>query len=187
MPRGIYPRTPEGRANIAATRRGTTLSEETKAKVGAAARRNATDPKWKRKVSQGTRVGQAKMTSEERKTWNANQSLARIGTHLTEATKEKLAKVGPHSWRGGKTADLFASILGLVGFVREYHFSYEGPLVSTGIGLRRPRYQMDFAHVKNKINIELDGPRHKGTLEHDTKRDAILRDHGWKVIRIQHE
>lgn len=187
MPRGIYPRTAEGRANIAAARRGTTLSEETKAKLGEASRRNAADPAWRKKVSDGTRAGQANMSADEREIWNINQSLARLDTHPTEETKEKLSKVGPRNWTGGQIAELYATVLCPVGFVREYHFTYGTKTVTTGWGFRRPRYQMDFAHVEGKVNIELDGPHHKGTPEHDARRDAILREHGWKIIRIKHD
>ena len=186
MPRGIYPRTPEGRANIAAARRGTKLSETTKARVREAAIRNAADPEWRRKVADGTRAGQAAMTPEERKSWNQNKSLVRIGTHPSEETKAKLAKTAAHSYRGGATGDAYAAVLCPAGYTREHHFTYGEPDVSTGWGLRRPRFQMDFAHLEAKVDIELDGIGHKASPEEDAARDAILRLYGWKVIRIKY-
>jgi hypothetical protein len=144
------------------------------------------DPVYRQHISEGTIRGQALMSAYDKELWSRNKGLAKRGTVASQDTCDKLAKVAPHNFRGGSTADAYALILCPVGFIREYHFTYGVPSVATnGVGLRRPRYQMDFVHLEGKINIELDGLRHKASAEHDNRRDAILREHGWKVIRIR--
>lgn len=86
----------------------------------------------------------------------------------------------PHRFRGGRTGDDFAAVLCPVGFVREHRIFY------TSYPQRR-YYQLDFAHVEAKVNIELDGPYHLSSEEDDKLRDTLLRSKGWKVIRIRHD
>ena len=64
-----------------------------------------------------------------------------------------------------------------VGYVREVH-------VPWGTG-HNERFVLDFAHIEAKIAIELDGSSHKKTQEYDQLRDSLLRQLGWKVIRIK--
>jgi very-short-patch-repair endonuclease len=47
-------------------------------------------------------------------------------------------------------------------------------------------YQMDFAHVANRINIEVDGLNHltKQRKITDTLRDKRLNRYGWSVVRL---
>lgn len=50
-------------------------------------------------------------------------------------------------------------------------------------------YIADFACVKSKLVIELDGEQHSDLAHrpHDLRRDAFLQTHGWRVIRIPNE
>ena len=48
-------------------------------------------------------------------------------------------------------------------------------------------YNLDFAHLGAKVNIELDGPYHYNLPHEDAQRDAKLKELGWKVIRINHD
>lgn len=58
-----------------------------------------------------------------------------------------------------------------------FHYQYR-------VGL----YELDFADVENKIDIEIDGDQHfldKKIQEHDKKRNLALTNLGWNVIRIK--
>ncbi|GAA0557309.1 endonuclease domain-containing protein [Rhizomicrobium electricum] len=50
-------------------------------------------------------------------------------------------------------------------------------------------YIADFACMKAKLVIELDGEQHSDDAHrpHDLRRDAFLQKHGWRVIRIPNE
>lgn len=49
-------------------------------------------------------------------------------------------------------------------------------------------YEIDFANPDKKIAIEIDGDQHyldEKMIEHDTKRDSILKELGWETMRIR--
>lgn len=48
-------------------------------------------------------------------------------------------------------------------------------------------YQLDFAFVEKKIDVEIDGNTHlaENVKEIDKKRDLYVKDQGWKVLRIK--
>ena len=46
-------------------------------------------------------------------------------------------------------------------------------------------WMVKFAHQEAKVNIEIDGSSHKHRQELDTKRDELLRNLSWRVIRIR--
>ena len=50
-------------------------------------------------------------------------------------------------------------------------------------------YIADFASVRAKLVVELDGGGHGADDQaaHDKVRDAFLRAHGWRVVRITNE
>ena len=50
-------------------------------------------------------------------------------------------------------------------------------------------YKLDLANVGMKIVIELDGGSHLSfkRKEQDLKKDALLRMHGWKVLRLKNQ
>jgi len=80
---------------------------------------------------------------------------------------------------GGEFATYFASIVCPLGYIREHQVVY-GPGKAS-------RFKLDFALPEAKIDIELDGPYHYSLPEEDVKRDLILRNLGWHVIRISHD
>lgn len=45
-------------------------------------------------------------------------------------------------------------------------------------------YIADFVCLERKLIIELDGGQHSESTEYDTKRSAILEEHGFRVMRI---
>jgi len=48
-------------------------------------------------------------------------------------------------------------------------------------------YELDFADLENKIDLEIDGCQHRldpRIVEHDKKRNENLIAMGWKIIRI---
>ena len=47
-------------------------------------------------------------------------------------------------------------------------------------------YIADFAHVRGRLVIELDGTTHwtSERAAHDRRRDAFLRGEGWEVVRF---
>lgn len=50
------------------------------------------------------------------------------------------------------------------------------------------RYSLDFAFVKNKIDLEIDGSQHytdNRIAQHDIKRTENLKRIGWKVVRVR--
>ena len=49
-------------------------------------------------------------------------------------------------------------------------------------------YEIDFANPDKKIAIEIDGEQHysdKKMIDHDLKRDLVLKSLGWRTIRIR--
>ncbi len=68
-------------------------------------------------------------------------------------------------------------------------------LRSRGLGLKFRRqvpigpYITDFACLDAKLIVELDGPPHDKAAQqaHDQRRDAWLRVHGWRVLRVPNE
>jgi len=64
-------------------------------------------------------------------------------------------------------------------------------LTAAGIAFEREylvgRSRLDFAFPEKKLAVECDGYRYHSSpaqKEHDRKRDAFLRENGWRVIRF---
>jgi hypothetical protein len=164
------------------------------------------DPAYRNRVSAGlNEYWQEQEHHDERRNianeiaataeWRKNVSEGTKRAHATPEVKARL-KAGlakamiDHGvpFFGGDTGDVFASILCPVGYVREYRVYYGEPVVRV-FGrdrFRRKNLSLDFAHVEGKINIELDGPGHRIAPMGDVARDALLRDLGWRIIRIRH-
>ena|ERR1017187_10498569 len=121
----------------------------------------------------GTNLGK-KFSTETRK----RMSESMRGIPKSEAHKAKLAVGAVPRFHGGNNANDLGKVLEPVGFIREHHVTW---------GTRRnERFILDFAHVEGKVNIELDGPSHDNTQEHDALRDHVLTTLGWRIIRIKH-
>ena len=49
-------------------------------------------------------------------------------------------------------------------------------------------YEIDFANPAKKIAIEIDGEQHyvdQRIVDHDIERDKVLKEIGWKTIRVR--
>lgn len=58
-----------------------------------------------------------------------------------------------------------------------------------GIVIRRQhainQYIVDFAHIKSKTIIEVDGKSHDGERAgYDSQRQLLLESYGWKFVRV---
>ena len=62
-----------------------------------------------------------------------------------------------------------------------------------GVRIRRQHpvgpFIVDFACLKSKVAIEIDGPSHDGdeAVARDAVRAAFLKSRGWKVLRVTNE
>ena len=45
-------------------------------------------------------------------------------------------------------------------------------------------FELDIFHANLSLNIELDGPYHRGSLVRDSRRDETLARYGIEVVRI---
>ena len=154
--------TPEARINASRTLKGRVHSEESRAK-------NAASHKGTR-ASSATRLLQSVA--------HLGKPGPNLGKTFGEETRAKVARTASKNFRGGNVADSFASFLCPAGFTRER-------VVQWG-SKKNERYQLDFAHLRLKVCIELDGPNHKNTKEYDGIRDARLKSLGWITIRVPH-
>lgn len=63
--------------------------------------------------------------------------------------------------------------------------------LETGLRFRRqhpiPPYFADFACIKARFIVELDGASHDVRHNYDAKRDARLRNEGWTILRISND
>ena len=61
-----------------------------------------------------------------------------------------------------------------------FHFRKQHPLGP---------YIADFACLKAKLVVEVDGDTHSTDEEiaHDRRRDQFLREHGWRILRVRNE
>ena len=63
--------------------------------------------------------------------------------------------------------------------------------IATGLKFRRqhpvPPYFADFACVKARLIIELDGASHDTRQIYDSRREAALRGKGWTILRFSNE
>jgi hypothetical protein len=121
--------------------------------------------------------------SEKQKIHLAKLHKKQVGSKRSEASRKLMAEKArinaQINFEGGSVANAFADT--------EYYLYYGDPVVPFADGkLRRHFFRLDFAHIEAQCNIELDGPGHKSTPAQDAVRDKILRELGWKVIRIKH-
>lgn len=78
----------------------------------------------------------------------------------------------------------FKNILLSAGFIEGKDYFHQHPFSQSDVGLVAVA---DFAFLKEKIIIELDGKSHQGKIkrEHDQKRDAIFNANKFTIIRIK--
>jgi len=80
--------------------------------------------------------------------------------------------------QGGTDAELYlASLLTkaeMAGWRREYMVMIRG----------RRHFSLDFGWPEAKLDVELDGNTHVRWAKHDIERDALLRERGWRVLRV---
>lgn len=74
----------------------------------------------------------------------------------------------------------FISFLEERGYTTKYYIEREYPIFP---------YYIDFAFVKEKIAVEVDGSQHleKDRKEKDRKKDELLLSKGWKILRISED
>ena len=120
---------------------------------------------------------------------------------VTKVGREKLANLQAGNQRGlgnaGASPELFNSIKG--GNGRGPTLAEQTVLDALGggwvwnhpvpTGLRRTGnyptcYKIDVANPSLKIAIEIDGHSHRQSKEIDDKKDDLLRDFGWKIVRV---
>lgn len=169
MPRGVYVRTAETRASIAAARRGTRASATTRQTLSAVARRHATDPTWRDRVSRGTREAMQRPDVQQRHRGAIRCALDTRGISSFFNGGQGQPANALTRW--------YAELLCPLGYIQEHIIQWGG---------RGQRYRLDFALLNSKINIEIDGSSHKSRRVHDENRDAILRSLGWRVVRVRH-
>ena len=59
--------------------------------------------------------------------------------------------------------------------------------VRTGLSVKRHLptcFDLDFAHPKKKLYVEIDGTTHRDKKMQDERRDRILKDLGWRGLRV---
>jgi hypothetical protein len=175
MPTGVYTRTKDvlerARANLAKGH-----SRASREKANAALRTRAQDPKWRERVSEGTK--------------RAMHEPATRVKHLAglAAAIEKHG-VGFKGGNGQRPVAIVESItpgLEAQGYIREFAIRTAGH----GTGLRTPtNYKVDFGNPKTKQAIEFDGPAHRPLRKRalDLKKDTVLKALGWTVTRFKHD
>jgi hypothetical protein len=116
-----------------------------------------------------------------------------MGHSVSDETRILMSEIAREhaqiNFEGGVTGIEFARVLCPAGYIREHYLYYGDHVVRFGITgqLRRRFFRLDFAHLEAKVNIEIDGTKHSSPLEieRDRRRDSIIRDLGWKIIRIK--
>ena len=110
------------------------------------------------------------------------------GKHHSDETKEKLSKAqteylissGINRWSNAHSSKR--------SFAENYFYSILNSICEEQYVIAGLPYRIDFANLKNKIAIEIDGEQHynlDSLSERDCIRDKRLLDHGWRTIRIR--
>lgn len=112
-----------------------------------------------------------------------------LGKHHTEETKQKLSiaqtnyliKNNLNRWSNGHSHKR--------SYAENYFYDILSKYCIEQYSLEGTPYRIDFANIKNKIAIEIDGEQHYNLngelIEHDKIRDKNLLKLGWQTIRIR--
>lgn len=170
MPKGVYPRTQNQlRASVANLAKG--REPEARGKARDSLARIAKDPKWRDRVSEGTRAAMHRPDIRAR--------------HLQGLRGAMVNFKGGNGQPMTPVVTQAAAILEPLGFIRELVIRTRGH----GTAESPPRnYKADFGNPKTKMVIELDGPSHSPYARKllDRKKDKVLAALGWKIIRVPH-
>ena len=66
-------------------------------------------------------------------------------------------------------------------------FLRQFPIIYESIGYEHFFFVADFYCASERLIIELDGPIHKQRIEKDERRDEILHEEGYRILRIRNE
>jgi hypothetical protein len=69
-------------------------------------------------------------------------------------------------------------------FILEYVLPIPEKYLPLQFGANTEFFMLDIAERNEKIDIEIDGKGWHGDKQRDEERDRILREEGWKVIRV---
>lgn len=158
MPSGVYVKTPEHRAKLAAAQRGR--------KVG------PPSEKTRRKISEALK----------RSMKHFNRALEMQGKSRPKEVCEKISATRRKRGLGWITGDVNERLRVRLGPGWESEVYINTP----GTGRGMTQFRVDLANWEEKIVIEIDGKSHMDTAqkERDRRRDLALTSAGWKVIRV---
>ena len=148
-------------------------SKESRTKAVSSLKENASNPEWRKLVSEKTtkrmrdpdvRQRHLKALSEARQThgcWKAGGN----GQPRTQVQIDAEKVLKP------------------LGLTPEFIILTEG---HGTIHRPPPHYKADFANPKTRTVLELDGSSHKGREQLDRRKTEVLQALGWKVLRCRH-
>ena len=156
--------------------------------------KRAQDPKWKQKVSEGTKRGQTpegrvissrNLKHCEKVTEISRQKISKklMKRKLSDSHREKvkLNLNGPHVHQDEKLFyKTLRSVLIPLGFVSEKYIG--GSTKSSP-----PGFRVDFVHLEGKVIVECDGFYHRSTdvQEKDKIKDARAKSLSYRVVRVK--
>lgn len=120
-----------------------------------------------------TKIKQSKASLGRKHTTETKQKISKKRTEYLKNNPDKIPYVLNHSSKESYPESYFKKLL--INVIQEYK-------------IPNTLYRADFANPNDKTIIEIDGEQHyvdKKIIEHDIKRDKILKDLGYNVIRIR--
>jgi very-short-patch-repair endonuclease len=120
------------------------------------------------------------ISNKTKKRIHSLETKKRISNSMKKAHKENRAwNIGKSRWNNKKSypEEFFTKVIFNEFLDKDYIYEY--PFY---------KYSLDFAWVSKKKVIEIDGEQHERFEEHkqrDIKKDQLLIENGWKVLRIK--
>lgn len=173
MPSGIYPRTRNQlKAAVANLAKG--REKPARKKATQKLREIAQNPEWRKKVGKVTK--EAMWRPEIRKKHLAGLQRAR--------EKYGINFKGGNGQEPVEEVKKIALILEPQGYIREFLILTNGHNIP---GFPNS-YKVDFGNPETKVAVEVDGPSHYNLAQQklDRKKERILKNLGWTVLRIKH-